>query len=101
MNCALCLASDELFTAMKVNESQYTWWKTIMNESAVEKSTGKENKITITNDKGRLSANNIEHMVKEAEQFKTQDEQQRAKIAAKNSLETYAFSMKSTMEEDA
>ena len=73
----------------------------ILNVSAAEKSTGKENKITITNDKGRLSADDIERMVKEAETFKTQDEQQRAKIAAKNSLETYAFSMKSTMEEDA
>ena len=73
----------------------------ILNVSAAEKSTGKENKITITNDKGRLSADDIERMVKEAEKFKTQDEQQRAKIAAKNSLETYAFSMKSTMEEDA
>ena len=59
-----------------------------MNESAVEKSTGKENKITITNDKGRLSANNIEHMVKEAEQFKTQDEQQRAKIAGEQEEDT-------------
>ena len=71
-----------------------------MNVSAVEKSTGKENKINITNDKGRLSANNIEHMV-EAEQFETQDEQQRAKIGAQNSLEACTFSMKSTMEEDA
>ena len=50
------------------------------------KSTGKENKITITNDKGRLSAEDIERMVKQAEKFKTQDEGQRAKVAAKNSL---------------
>merc|ERR1712018_917066 len=42
----------------------------ILNVSAVEKSTGKENKITITNDKGRLSKDEIERMVKEAEKYK-------------------------------
>ena len=73
----------------------------ILNVSAVEKSTGKENKITITNDKGRLSADDIERMVKEAEKFKSQDDDHRSKITAKNQLESYAFSMKSTMEEDS
>ena len=73
----------------------------ILNVSAVEKSTGKENKITITNDEGRLSADDIERMVKEAEKFKSQDDEHRSKITAKNQLESYAFSMKSTMEEDS
>lgn len=72
----------------------------ILNVSAIEKSTGKENKITITNDKGRLSAEEIERMVNEAERYKSEDDAHRERIQAKNSLESYAFSMKSTMEED-
>ncbi|XP_066463174.1 heat shock cognate 71 kDa protein-like [Eleutherodactylus coqui] len=72
----------------------------IMNVSAVDKSTGKENKITITNDKGRLSKEEIERMVQEADQYKVEDEAQRDKIAAKNSLESLAFNMKSTAEDE-
>ncbi|KAM4650518.1 heat shock cognate 71 kDa protein-like [Discoglossus pictus] len=72
----------------------------IMNVSAVDKSTGKENKITITNDKGRLSKEDIERMVQEADQYKAEDEVQREKIAAKNSLESLAFNMKSTAEDE-
>merc|ERR1712055_1155443 len=56
----------------------------ILNVSAVDKSTGKENKITITNDKGRLSKEEIERMVREAEKYKDEDEKQRDKIQAKN-----------------
>jgi len=73
----------------------------IMNVSAVEKSTNKENRITITNDKGRLSKEDIEKMVKEAEKYKDEDEKQKEKIAAKNSLESYCFNMKQTMEDQA
>lgn len=72
----------------------------ILNVHAADKSTGKENKITITNDKGRLSADEIERMVNEAEKYKAEDDAHRERIQAKNSLEGYAFSMKSTMEED-
>nr|XP_034179385.1 heat shock 70 kDa protein cognate 4-like isoform X1 [Osmia lignaria] len=72
----------------------------ILNVSAVEKSTGKENKITITNDKGRLSKEDIERMVNEAEQYRNEDEQQRERIIAKNALESYCFNMKSTMEDE-
>ncbi|MEQ2177604.1 Heat shock cognate 71 kDa protein [Goodea atripinnis] len=72
----------------------------ILNVSAVDKSTGKENKITITNDKGRLSKEDIERMVQEAEQFRSEDEAQRDKITAKNSLESLAFNMKSTVEDE-
>ena len=72
----------------------------ILNVHAADKSTGKENKITITNDKGRLSADEIERMVNEAEKYKAEDDAHRERIQAKNSLESYAFSMKSTMEED-
>ena len=72
----------------------------ILNVSATDKSTGKENKITITNDKGRLSKEDIEKMVNEAEKYKAEDEKQRDRISAKNGLESYCFNMKSTMEEE-
>ena len=72
----------------------------IMNVSAKDKSTGKENNIVITNDKGRLSKEDIERMVKEAEQFKADDDKQKDKVQAKNSVESYAYSMKSTIEDD-
>lgn len=55
---------------------------------------------TITNDKGRLSKEDIEKMVEDAEKFKAEDEVQKEKIAAKNSLESYCFNMKSTVEDE-
>lgn len=72
----------------------------ILNVSAVDKSTGKENKITITNDKGRLGKEEIEQMVQDAEKYKAEDEVQREKIAAKNLLESYAYHMKSSVEDE-
>lgn len=72
----------------------------ILNVSAVDKSTGKENKITITNDKGHLSKEDIERMVQEAEKYKAEDEKQRGKVSSKNSLESYAFNMKATVEHE-
>merc|ERR1712032_1016724 len=72
----------------------------ILNVSAVDKSTGKENKITITNDKGRLSKEEIERMVNEAEKYKNEDEKQKNRISAKNALESYCFHMKSTVEDE-
>jgi heat shock protein 1/8 len=72
----------------------------ILNVSAVEKSSGKSQKITITNDKSRLSAADIERMVKEAEQFKEQDNEMKLKIEAKNSLENYIYSVKSSILEE-
>jgi len=72
----------------------------ILNVSAVDKSTGRQNKITITNDKGRLSKDDIDRMVKEAEQYKNEDDKQRERITAKNALESYAFNMKSTVEDE-
>merc|ERR1719478_42853 len=61
----------------------------ILNVSANEKATGKSSKITITNDKGRLSKEDIERMVEEAEKYKNEDEKTRLNIEAKNSLENY------------
>lgn len=72
----------------------------ILNVTALEKSTNKENKITITNDKGRLSKEDIERMVNEAEKYRTEDEKQKETVAAKNALESYCFNMKATMDED-
>ncbi|MGH0157008.1 UNVERIFIED_CONTAM: hypothetical protein FKN15_040196 [Acipenser sinensis] len=72
----------------------------ILNVSAVDKSTGKTNKIPITNDKGRLSKEEIERMVQDADKYRAQDEAQREKIAAKNSLESFTFNMKSSLEEE-
>jgi len=72
----------------------------ILNVSAADKASGRENKITITNDKGRLSKEEIERMVNDAEKYKQQDEDQRTRITAKNALESYAFNMKSTVEDE-
>merc|ERR1711917_81109 len=72
----------------------------ILNVSAADKSTGKENKITITNDKGRLSKEEIERMVNDAEKYKQEDEAQKDRVQAKNELESYAFQMKQTVEDD-
>ena len=72
----------------------------ILNVSAADKSTGKQNKITITNDKGRLSKEEIERMVNDADKFKAEDEKQKERISAKNGLESYCFNMKTTMEDE-
>jgi len=72
----------------------------ILNVSASDKSTGKQNKITITNDKGRLSKEDIERMVNDADKFKAEDEVQKERIAAKNGLESYCFNMKATIDDE-
>ena len=71
----------------------------ILNVSAVDKSTGKSNKITITNDKGRLSKDEIDRMVNDAEKYKAEDERQKQKIASRNKLESYVFSVKQAVNE--
>eukprot|EP01006_Ploeotia_vitrea_P043169 TRINITY_DN66697_c7_g2_i1.p1 TRINITY_DN66697_c7_g2~~TRINITY_DN66697_c7_g2_i1.p1 ORF type:complete len:657 (-),score=444.80 TRINITY_DN66697_c7_g2_i1:880-2850(-) len=69
----------------------------ILQVSAVEKGTGKSEKITITNDKGRLTKEEIEDMIRNAEKYKAEDEAAKAKITAKNTLESYAYSMRNTI----
>jgi len=69
----------------------------IMNVSALEEGTGKTNKIVITNDKGRLSKEEIERMLSEAEKYKEEDEAESSRIQAKNGLESYAYSLKNTL----
>ncbi|CDO92965.1 unnamed protein product [Kluyveromyces dobzhanskii CBS 2104] len=73
----------------------------ILNVSAVEKGTGKSEKITITNDKGRLSKEDIERMVSEAEKYKEEDEKESSRIAARNQLESTSYSLKNTLSEAA
>ncbi|KAG9094633.1 70-kilodalton heat shock protein [Ceratobasidium sp. UAMH 11750] len=72
----------------------------ILNVSAADKTTGKSNRITITNDKGRLSKEEIERMVSEAEKYKKEDEEAAARITAKNSLESYAYNLRNTLQDD-
>jgi heat shock protein 1/8 len=69
----------------------------ILNVSAAEKSTGKSHQITITNDKSRLSKEEIERMVAEGEKFKEEDEENRKRFESKNHLESYINSVKSTL----
>jgi L1 cell adhesion molecule like protein len=69
----------------------------IMNISAEEKTTKKTNNITITNDKGRLSKEQIEEMIKKAEEYKEADNKLKEKIEAKGGLENYLYNLKNTM----
>ena len=72
----------------------------ILSITAVEKSTSKTEKITIKNESNRLSKEQIEKMLKEAEQYKADDDKVKAKVEAKNKLEGYCFSTRSSMLED-
>src|SRR5271170_3399501 len=72
----------------------------ILNVHAMEKGTGKSNKITITNDKGRLSKEEIERMVNDAEKYKDEDEAEKSRITARNSAESYAYSLRNTLSEE-
>ncbi|KAI9305150.1 hsp71-like protein [Cunninghamella echinulata] len=71
----------------------------ILNVNALDKTTGKSNKITITNDKGRLSKEEIERMVNEAEKFKEEDEEAAQRIKARNNLEAYTYQLRNTLQE--
>merc|ERR1711983_728033 len=72
----------------------------ILNVTAVDKSSGESNKITITNDKGRLSKEDIEKMVNDAEKFKNEDDAQKERISARNGLGSYIFNIKSTIDDE-
>jgi heat shock protein 1/8 len=69
----------------------------IMNVGASDKGTGKTSNITITNEKGRLSKDDIERMVNEADKFKDEDQKTKLRIEAKNSFENFCFHMKNTL----
>merc|ERR1712129_20223 len=70
----------------------------ILNVGAEDKGTGKGEKITITNDKGRLSEEQIEKMIKEAEQFADEDKKVKERVDAKNAFDGYLHSMRSATE---
>jgi len=72
----------------------------ILNVSAQDKSTGKVNQITITNEKGRLSQAEIDRMVSEAEKYAAEDESNKSKVEAKNGLENYCYSLRNTLQEE-
>jgi len=73
----------------------------ILNVNAADKTTGKSSRITITNDKGRLSKEEIERMLAEAEKYAEEDKLVAERVTAKNGLESYAYSLKSTLNEQA
>jgi len=72
----------------------------ILNVSAQDKATGRSNQITITNEKGRLSQDDIDRMVAQAEKFKDVDEKNKQKFEAKNVLENYCYSAKNVLTEE-
>ena len=72
----------------------------IMNVTAMDKSSNKKNSIQITNDKGRLSKEDIEKMVEEAEKFKEDDEKAKELFDSKNELENYLYSVKNSLSEE-
>ena len=71
----------------------------ILNVTAVEKGTGKSKHVTITNDKGRLSKEEIDRMLADAEKFKAEDEVQRQRVSARNNLEDYVFNVRGSVRE--
>merc|ERR1719359_1354842 len=72
----------------------------ILNVSAMDKASGKNEKITITNDKGRLSKEEVDRLVMEAERYKDEDEKLKKKVEAKNGLEAYCFQIKNQLNDE-
>lgn len=72
----------------------------ILNVTAVDKANGNNQKIQIRNDSDRLTKDEIEKMVQDAEKFKDEDEKMRQKVQARNSLENYCFQVKNTLNDD-
>merc|ERR1719506_1603255 len=72
----------------------------IVNVNAEDKATGKSEQVTITADKGRLSEEEIERMVREAEEFAEEDKAVQGRINAKNGLESYLYNLKNTLEDE-
>ncbi len=72
----------------------------ILNVSAVEKSSGKSETITVTNDKGRLSEEEVQQMIADAEKYKEEDARAKEKIEARNNLESYTYQVKNTLDDE-
>jgi len=71
----------------------------IMNVQAKDTGTGQEESVVITNEKGRLSQEEIEQMLRDAEEFAEEDKRAKARIDARNSFESYIYSMRNTIED--
>lgn len=72
----------------------------ILNVSAVEKSTGKKNNVTITNDKGRMSKDDVERLVEEAKEYEEEDRRMKEKVEARNDLEHYVYNLRNSLEDE-
>lgn len=72
----------------------------MLKVSAVDKGTGQSEGITITNDKGRLSTEDIQRMVEEAEKYAEEDKATRERIESRNKLENYAYSLKNQVKDE-
>jgi heat shock protein 1/8 len=70
----------------------------ILNVAASDKTTGKSNRITITNDRGRLTKAEIERMIAEAEKYKREDEEAASRISARISLESYLYKLRNSIQ---
>jgi heat shock protein 5 len=88
MKCGFCRGTPQIEVTFEVDANG------ILNVKAEDKGTGKSEKITITNEKGRLSQEEIDRMVREAEEFAEEDKKVKEKIDARNQLETYVYNMK-------
>jgi len=73
----------------------------ILNVSAKDSSTGKSNQITINNEKGRLSKEEIDRMINEAEKYKEEDQKQQERVTARNELESYIFNLRQTVDDSS
>ena len=71
----------------------------ILEVAAVEKSAGKEKKITIKNDKGRMSQDEVQRLVQEAERYKAEDDANTVRIEAKNKLENMCYQLRTQLDE--
>ena len=72
----------------------------ILNVSAMDKGTGKSQKITITSETGRMTKEQIEEMIKESEQYKEEDEKQKQRVESRNALESYLYNTRNTVNDD-
>lgn len=72
----------------------------ILNVTAEDETTGQKNEITITNDMGSLSTEQIEKMVQEAEQYKLEDDEYKKKVEAKKALDDYIYKMRNTIKDE-